>query len=101
MLLHRTPTYKFTARWQQDISIQSVCHGGTKQMQTICITVFISDWCITILVHGWWVLIQSIVGIERQRKCQQCLGSKPTNHECQVCDTQITNNHSDTNSSTQ
>ena len=29
----------------------------------------ISDWCITNLAHGWWVLIQRIVGIVRGRNC--------------------------------
>ena len=31
--------------------------------RTICTTVVVSDWCITNLVHGWWVSIQSTVGI--------------------------------------
>ena len=33
--------------------------------QTICTTVVVSDWCITNLAHGWWVSIQSIVGVVR------------------------------------
>ena len=33
----------------------------------ICTTVVVSDWCITNLAHGWWVSIQSIVGIVRGR----------------------------------
>ena len=28
--------------------------------QTICITVVVSDLCITNVAHGWWVSIQSI-----------------------------------------
>ena len=35
--------------------------------RNICTAVVVSDWCITNLAHGWWVLIQSIVGIMRGR----------------------------------
>ena len=33
--------------------------------KTICTVMVVCDWCITSLAHGWWVLIQSIVGIIR------------------------------------
>ena len=35
--------------------------------RNICTAVVVSDWCITNLAHGWWVSIQSIVGIMRGR----------------------------------
>ena len=35
--------------------------------RTIYTTVVVSDWCIRKLAHGWWVSIQSIVGIVRGR----------------------------------
>ena len=37
--------------------------------RTIYTTMVVSDWCITIVTHGWWVSIQSIVGIVRGRNC--------------------------------
>ena len=39
--------------------------------QTICITVVVSDLCITNVAHGWWVSIQSIVAIFFVSQCQQ------------------------------
>ena len=50
MLLHRTPTYKFTAQMATRHFSTKCVPRGTKQMQTICITVFVSDWCITNLM---------------------------------------------------
>ena len=35
--------------------------------RTICTTVVVSDWSITNVARGWWVSIQSIVGIVRGR----------------------------------
>ena len=32
----------------------------------------VSDWCITILAHGRWVLIQSIVSLQ----CRRILGGR-------------------------
>ena len=37
--------------------------------RTISTTMVVRDWCITILAHGWWVLIQSIVAIIRGGNC--------------------------------
>ena len=85
----------------KDISIQSVCQGGTKRMQTICINMFVSDWCITILAHGWWVSIQSnLLALRDEENGHNALDRNPPTMS-DVCDTQITNNHSDTNSLTQ
>ena len=75
MLLHRTPTYKYTAQMAKDISIQSVCQGGTKRMQTICINMFVSDWCITILAHSWWVSILSEE--ETDSSAVRCASDRP------------------------
>ena len=70
-------------------------------MQTICINVFVSDWCITILAHGWWVSIQSnLLALRDEENAHNALDRNPPTMS-DVCDTQITNNHSDTNSLTQ
>ena len=58
--------------------------------RTVCATVVVSDWCITNHAHGWWVSIQSIVGVVRRKATMS-----------EVCDTPITNNHGGTNSLTQ
>ena len=37
--------------------------------RTVCTTVVVSDWCITNLASGWWVSMQSNVGIIRGGNC--------------------------------
>ena len=39
------------------------------QSRTIYTTMVVSDWCIPILAHGWWVSILCIVGIIKGRNC--------------------------------
>ena len=43
--------------------------GGSVNLLSICATMLVDDWCIMNLAHGWWVLIQSIVGIIRGGNC--------------------------------
>ena len=60
---------RYTTDIDLDVSI-AYCRSSSGDSvdllsRIICNAVVVSDWCITNLAHGWWVSIQSIVGIVR------------------------------------